>query len=42
MKDVEFISILMLVILENKFVGFPQWSIDDLYAKYDFDLAEVV
>jgi len=37
MKDVEFISILMLVILEDQFVGFPQWSIDDLYAKYDFE-----
>jgi len=43
MKDVEFVSILMLVVLEKEFVGFPQDSIDQLYAKYDFilnDLAE--
>lgn len=36
MKDVEFVSILMLVILEKDFVGFPQDRIDELYAKYDF------
>ncbi len=41
MKDVEFISILMLSILEQKFVGFPQWRIDELYAKYDFSLTEI-
>lgn len=35
MKDAEFISILMLVILENKIVGFPQSDLDILYAKYD-------
>ncbi|PTQ61211.1 uncharacterized protein DUF262 [Sphingomonas aurantiaca] len=37
MKDIEFISILMLVILEQDLVGFPQSNIDELYAKYDFD-----
>lgn len=41
MKDVEFISVLMLVILENDFVGFPQSRIDELYAKYEFDLDEL-
>ncbi len=41
MKDVEFVSILMLVLLEKDFVGFPQFHIDELYAKYDFDLAEL-
>jgi len=35
MKDVEFISILMLVILENRIVGFPQSALDDLYEKYE-------
>lgn len=35
MKDVEFISILMLVILEEKIVGFPQSALDILYAKYE-------
>lgn len=35
MKDVEFISILMLVILERKIVGFPQSALDVLYAKYE-------
>lgn len=35
MKDEEFISILMLVILERDFVGFPQDSLNILYAKYD-------
>jgi hypothetical protein len=39
MKDIEFISTLMLVILEKDFVGFPQSNIDELYAKYDFELA---
>lgn len=37
MKDVEFISVLALVLLESDFVGFPQSHIDELYAKYDFD-----
>ena len=37
MKDIEFISTLMLVVLEKDFVGFPQSNIDELYAKYDFD-----
>ncbi|MBW5291213.1 MAG: hypothetical protein Rsou_0375 [Candidatus Ruthia sp. Asou_11_S2] len=35
MKDVEFISILLLVILEEEIVGFPQDNLDELYAKYD-------
>ena len=35
MKDVEFISILMLIILENQIVGFPQSALDDLYQKYE-------
>lgn len=35
MKDVEFISIFMLVILEGKIVGFPQSALDKLYAKYE-------
>lgn len=37
MQDVEFISILMLVMLEQDFVGFPQENIDKLYVKYDFE-----
>jgi hypothetical protein len=41
MKDVEFVSILMLVLLEKDFVGFPQHRIDELYAKYDFVEAEL-
>lgn len=41
MKDVEFVSILMLVILEKDFVGFPQDKIDGLYAKYDFNPDEL-
>lgn len=35
MKDVEFISILLLIILENKIVGFPQSALDRLYEKYE-------
>lgn len=35
MKDIELISVLMLVVLEKEFVGFPQSSIDKLYAKYN-------
>lgn len=35
MKDVEFISILMLVLLERKIVGFPQSALDRLYEKYE-------
>lgn len=35
MKDAEFISILMLIILEKDFVGFPQDAISELYLKYD-------
>ena len=35
MKDVEFISILMLVVLEHKIVGFPQSALDTLYEKYE-------
>jgi len=41
MKDVEFISTLMLVLLEQDFVGFPQSNIDMLYAKYNFKLDEL-
>jgi len=37
MKDVEFISILMLVILEEKIVGFPQSALDKLYEKYEIE-----
>ena len=40
MKDVEFISILMLVVLEKKIVGFPQSALDRLYSKYD-DLSDI-
>ena len=35
MKDVEYVSILLLVILEKKIVGYPQTSLDALYDKYD-------
>lgn len=35
MRDVQFISELLMVILENKIVGFDQDHISDLYAKYD-------
>lgn len=35
MKTEEFVSILLLLILENDFVGFPQTALDELYAKYD-------
>ena len=35
MKDIEFISILMLVILKKDFIGFPQSDINELYAIYD-------
>lgn len=41
MKDIEFISTLMLVILEKDLVGFPQANIDELYAKYDFELSDL-
>lgn len=41
MKDVEFISILMLVLLERDFVGFPQSHIDELYAKHDFEVDQL-
>jgi len=40
MKDVEFISIFMLVILEEKIVGFPQSALDKLYAKYEITTAD--
>jgi hypothetical protein len=33
--DTQFISELMLVVLENKALGFDQDVLDDLYAKYD-------
>ena len=35
MKDVEFVSILLLIILEGKIVGFPQSNLDSLYEKYN-------
>ncbi len=41
MKDVEFISILMLLVLEKRFVGFPQSDLDVLYGKYNFTLSEL-
>lgn len=41
MKDVEFISILALIILENDFIGFPQSKIDELYAKYEFNVEDL-
>lgn len=37
MKDVEFISIFMLIILEDKIVGFPQSALDILYEKYEIE-----
>ena len=40
MKDVEFISILMLVILEDRIVGFPQSALDILYQKYEITAAD--
>lgn len=41
MKNVEFISILALAILEHDFIGFPQYKLDEYYAKYDFELSEL-
>ena len=35
MQDVQILSELLFVILENKIMGFDQDDIDDLYAKYD-------
>lgn len=35
MKNVQFISELLLMLLENEFVGFNQDYIDKMYAKYD-------
>jgi len=35
MTDVQFLSELMFVVLENRILGFDQDSIDELYAKYD-------
>ncbi len=35
MKDVQFISELLTVILKNRILGFDQDSIDDIYAEYD-------
>lgn len=42
MKDVQFISELLLVILENKIVGFDQDYLDDKYAEYDIPEETVV
>lgn len=41
MKNVEFISLLALAILEHDFIGFPQYKLDEYYAKYDFDINEL-
>ncbi|MXY08306.1 MAG: DUF262 domain-containing protein [Rhodothermaceae bacterium] len=41
MLDVQFISELMIVVLENRMSGFNQDAIDTIYAKYD-DPAELV
>lgn len=41
MKDVEFVSLLALAILEHDFIGFPQYKLDEYYAKYDFELSEL-
>lgn len=35
MKNVQFISELPLILLENKIVGFDQDYLDQMYAKYD-------
>jgi hypothetical protein len=35
MGDVQFISELMFVVLENRIMGFDQTQLDELYAKYD-------
>ena len=41
MMDCQFISELMLVLLEGKVLGFDQDALDELYAKYD-DIAEAM
>lgn len=41
MKNVEFVSLLALAILERDFIGFPQYKLDEYYAKYDFELSEL-
>lgn len=35
MKNVQFVSELLMILLENKIVGFDQGYIDEVYAKYD-------
>jgi hypothetical protein len=35
MKNVQFVSELIIIVLENKIVGFDQGYIDEVYAKYD-------
>lgn len=35
MKNVQFISELIMIVLENEIVGFDQGHIDEVYAKYD-------
>ncbi len=35
MKNVQFVSELIMIVLENKIVGFDQGYIDEIYAKYD-------
>ena len=40
MKNVQFVSELLMIILEKKIVGFDQGYIDEIYAKYD-DIEEI-
>lgn len=35
MKDVQFVSELLIIILENRIAGFNQDYLDEIYAKYD-------
>lgn len=35
MKDVEYVSILLLTMLEEQIVGYPQTTLDELYEKYN-------
>ena len=40
MKNVQFVSELLMIVLENNIIGFSQDHIDSIYAKYD-DLEEL-
>lgn len=40
MKNVQFVSELIMIVLENKIIGFDQGYIDEIYAKYD-DIEEI-